>query len=63
MYELGAGPEPIRRARLEMEGLTRSLGELAHNAGLREAARGLGEQIRAEKGIEEAVQLSEETFF
>ena len=62
VHELGAGPEPIRRAKLDVGALAAALGELAHSAELRTAASALGEQIRAEHGLENAVRLIEETF-
>jgi hypothetical protein len=36
---------------------------LVNNAGWRAAAAGLGEQIRAEDGVGQAVRLIEATFF
>lgn len=62
VYELGAGPQPIRRARPDAQGLAAALGELVHNTKLRAAAAILGEQIRAERGVDNAVRLIEETF-
>jgi UDP:flavonoid glycosyltransferase YjiC (YdhE family) len=62
VHELGAGPKPIRRARLDIERLAASLDELARSGELHAAASVLGEQIRAEHGIENAVRLIEETF-
>jgi sterol 3beta-glucosyltransferase len=62
VYELGVGPQPIRRARLDAQRLAAALEELGHNADLRAAASVLGEQIRAETGVDNAVRLIEETF-
>lgn len=62
VYELGAGPQPIRRTNLEPVGLASALQQLAQDENLRTAASALGEQIRAEKGAENAVRLIEETF-
>jgi sterol 3beta-glucosyltransferase len=62
VYELGAGPPPIRRTKLDSRGLAAALGELVHNANLRRAASILGEQIRAENGIQNAVRLIEEMY-
>ncbi len=61
VHELGVGPPPIRRPKLEIEGLAAALNELVHNGELRAAAAPLGEQIRAENGVAEAVRLIEET--
>lgn len=62
IHELGAGPQPIRRARLEIKALAASLDELVQNEKLHTTASLLGEHIRSEKGIENAVRLIEETF-
>jgi len=62
VYELGVGPQPIRRARLDTKGLAVALDELARNDNLRVAASILGEQICAGNGVENAVRLIEETF-
>jgi UDP:flavonoid glycosyltransferase YjiC (YdhE family) len=62
IHELGAGPAPIRRPRLDVQSLAAALGELAHREDLRAAASALGAQIRAEQGLEEAVHLIEGTF-
>ena len=47
---------------LEINGLVESLAELSRNESLSKAATLLGEQICAEKGVENAVGLIEETF-
>ena len=60
VHELGAGPRPIRRARLDVQGLAAALGELARDGEMRAAAAALGEQIRAENGVAEAVRVIEE---
>ncbi len=60
--ELGVGPQPIRRTELGTDGLAASLDELVRNENLHTSARTLGEQIRSENGIENAVRLIEETF-
>jgi UDP:flavonoid glycosyltransferase YjiC (YdhE family) len=62
VYELGVGLPPIRRTKLDAEGLAVALEELTHNDKLRAAASPLGEQIRAENGVDDAVRLIEETF-
>ena len=61
-HELGVGPQPIPRAKLVTEGLAAPLDQLVRNEKLRAAAFILGEQIRSENGVENAVQLIEETF-
>lgn len=62
VYELGAGPQPIRRTRLTPQGLAAALEELIYNPELCTAASLLGERIRSENGIDHAVRLIEEIF-
>jgi sterol 3beta-glucosyltransferase len=62
VHQLGAGLPFIPRPRLTRAGLAAALGELSKNAGLRATASALGEQVRAENGVETAVSLIEETF-
>jgi UDP:flavonoid glycosyltransferase YjiC (YdhE family) len=62
VHELGVGLAPMRRTRLDTAGLAAALKELAHSRELRTAASLLGEQIRAENGVDHAVQLIVETF-
>ena len=62
IHDLGVGPRPIPRPKLDSQGLVTALAELTHNASLRVAASRLGAQIRAENGVENAVCLIEETF-
>ena len=62
VYELGVGPKPIRRENLEINGLVASLSELMQNDNLQDTASKLGEKIRSEHGIENAVKLIEKTF-
>ncbi len=56
---LGAGPRPIPRARLSAERLAEAIRRATGDAGIRERARSLGESIRAEKGVERAVEAFE----
>lgn len=60
VHELGVGPQPIRRTKLETKGLVGALEELARDEKMQKTAARLGDQIRQEKGIEEAVRLIEE---
>jgi UDP:flavonoid glycosyltransferase YjiC (YdhE family) len=62
VHKLGVGLQPIRRARLSTTVLATSLQELVHNPDLRGAATALGEQIRAESGVDDAVRLIEQEF-
>jgi UDP:flavonoid glycosyltransferase YjiC (YdhE family) len=60
--QLGAGLPAIPRQKLTHERLVPALKELAHNDEVRIAASALGERIRAENGVGNAVRLIEETF-
>lgn len=62
IHELGVGPQPIRRAKLDTNELVASLDDLVRNEVQHAAASILGEMIRSEKGIENAVRLINETF-
>lgn len=62
VHELGVGPQPIRRGELSIGGLASSLDELLRNDELSATACKLGEQVRSERGVENAVKLIEETF-
>jgi UDP:flavonoid glycosyltransferase YjiC (YdhE family) len=62
IFDLGIGPQPIPRTKLETKGLVNSLDELVRNAKFHNNASSLGEQIRSEDGVENAVSLIEETF-
>lgn len=54
--DLGVGRAPIPRRRLTEEGLSRALEDLATNDALAARAAALGEKIRAEDGVGEAVR-------
>jgi UDP:flavonoid glycosyltransferase YjiC (YdhE family) len=60
--ELGIGPPPIRRGKLERESLAAALERMARDESMRSAAAALGERIRAEEGVEAAVQVIEDVF-
>ena len=62
VHELGVGLKPIQRAKLDAEALAVALQGLTRSADRRAAAARLGEQIRAEDGVANAVRLIEETF-
>jgi len=62
VYELGVGPKLIRRVNLEGNELISSLSELVRNDNMSNLASKLGEGIRSEKGVENAVRLIEKTF-
>ena len=60
--DLGAGPPPIPRNKLDARTLAVALHKLAHDRELCTTASRLGEQIRAEDGVGNAVRLIEHTF-
>jgi sterol 3beta-glucosyltransferase len=60
--DLGVGPPPIPRNRLDAPGLATALNDLVHDKELHTAASYLGEQVRTEGGVENAVHLIEQTF-
>jgi len=62
VQELGVGLLAIRRTKMDAQRLRTAIGDLVHSDELHATASKLGEQIRAEKGVEQAVQLIEETF-
>lgn len=54
--QLGVGPKPIDRKKLSTEELTRAISTATTDRGMQERASTLGAQIRAEQGINQAVQ-------
>jgi UDP:flavonoid glycosyltransferase YjiC (YdhE family) len=62
LHQLGVGLPFIPRPRLNRERLVAALKELVHDDNLHAAASTLGERIRAENGVDNAVNLIEETF-
>ena len=63
LHQLSVGMPFIPRSRLKREGLAAVLKELAYNEKLHPAASILGEKIRTEKGVDNAIRLIEETFY
>ncbi len=59
VHALGAGSEPIKRGRLTTERLTRALHD-ALSPDKRACAASIGEKIRAEDGVRQAVEAVEE---
>ncbi|HZT80519.1 MAG TPA: glycosyltransferase [Gemmataceae bacterium] len=57
VFALGAGPRPIPRRKLSAEALADGLRALVGDAGLRRRAAELGEAIRAEDGVGQAVRV------
>lgn len=62
IYELGVGPQFIRRTKLDIPGLASGLSQLTEEESLLHTARELGEQIRRKNNVQNAVHLIEETF-
>lgn len=62
LHELGVGPEPIARTKLTVENFTEALKQLNNNEEIRKTAAEIGQGIRAEKGVENAVNLIVNTF-
>lgn len=56
-YELGAGPRPIRRARLTADNLTGLLREVTESEPMRRKAAEIGERLRSEDGVGRAVSV------
>ncbi len=57
VHELGVSPEPIPRAKLTVDNFARALEEAARDETCHEKAADLGEKIRAEKGLANAIYL------
>ncbi|MEJ2353751.1 MAG: glycosyltransferase [Anaerolineales bacterium] len=62
VHQLGVGLPAIRRTQLTVRRLADALDELVRDNELRAVASLLGEQIRAENGVDRAISLIEETF-
>jgi sterol 3beta-glucosyltransferase len=62
IYDLGVGPRPIPRRKLDTSTLVTVLKELLENGSFQAAASQLGKQIRSENGIANAIRLIEEKF-
>ncbi len=54
---LGVGPTPIPRSRLSAEGLAKAITQAVGDPAMRQRAVELGEKIRAEDGVGEAVRI------
>jgi len=57
LHELGVAPEPIPRRKLSVERLRESIAVAVTDAGMRERAVALGERIRAEDGVANAIEI------
>jgi UDP:flavonoid glycosyltransferase YjiC (YdhE family) len=54
---LGVGPRPIPRRKLTVEALAAAIGQAIHDSQMRQRARQLGENIRDEHGVANAVAI------
>ena len=61
VYDLGVGPKPISRKRLNADNLTAAIEQAISNTQMRTRAASLGERIRAENGIARAVETIEQS--
>jgi sterol 3beta-glucosyltransferase len=60
VYQLGVGPAPIDHRKLTVERLAEAIDLAASDQAMRGRAAGLGECIRAEDGVAQAVQIVEQ---
>ena len=59
VYELGVGPKPIARRHLTADNLTAAIEQALSDEEMRKKAASLGERIRAENGVAQAVTIIE----
>ncbi|MEX3008493.1 glycosyltransferase [Hoeflea sp. TYP-13] len=59
VHALGAGPKPIMQKKVTMDGLTKGFDQLIHNDEMRQSAENIGEKLRAEDGVGNAVAFIE----
>jgi len=57
---LGVGPRPVPRHKLTVDALAAGIQALVRDRAMKTAAAKLGEQIRAENGVEQTLRLIEE---
>ncbi|MEM9774731.1 MAG: glycosyltransferase, partial [Chloroflexota bacterium] len=57
VYDLGAGPRPIRRKKLTVEKLAAGLRELTTNGEIAQNAAAIGQAIKQEDGVQQAINL------
>lgn len=54
---LGVGPRPIPRRKLAVQALAAAIGQAVHDSQMQQRARELGESIRNEHGVDNAVAI------
>lgn len=59
VYELGVGSKPIPHKKLTVENLTQAILDVTSNPEIKQNAEALGEKIRAENGIANAIEIIE----
>jgi UDP:flavonoid glycosyltransferase YjiC (YdhE family) len=59
IFELGCGPRPILRKQLTIARLVTAIEQAVTDRAMQQRAAQIGQQIRSEDGIVEAVQLIE----
>jgi sterol 3beta-glucosyltransferase len=57
VYELGVGAKPVHRSKLTVEKLAAMISTLVTDTRMQEASTRLGERLRAEDGVKEAVRI------
>jgi sterol 3beta-glucosyltransferase len=57
VHELGVGPKPIPQKQLTVENLTQALNQLTTDTALRQRAETLGQKIRTEDGVAQAIRI------
>ena len=62
VFDLGVGPRPIARNRLDAEALATALRVATTDPGMRRRGAALAEQIRGEDGVARAVEVFQERF-
>lgn len=62
VQKLGVGPKPIPRLKLTAENLATAILQAVENGGIQDRATTLGERIRAEDGIGNAVRMIEDLY-
>lgn len=59
LHQAGVMPKPIPRKKVTLEALNTAINEAVHNQELRQKASEIGEKVRAEKGVDNAVAAIE----
>ena len=57
VVDLGAGPQSVRRQKLTTENLAAGLHELVTNRTIQQSAYAIGQKIKQENGVQDAISL------